>query len=302
MQAACLPVTPDNLLERLHAAQAPSWFVQAIQHPTTTRTLLTAAGERMHCTFWNEADQHKPSLLLVHGYRAHTHAWDAIAPFFTDRFRVVGVDLMGMGDSQHRQDYGYMREWAADLGHAIEQLALGPTTLVGHSFGGACGIHLSAQKPALLQRLVIVDTVIYFPELDTQRTFDPVGNSRPYPDYATIVGRYRLLPAQPCPPWALAYMAHHSVRPVPGGWSWKFDVALPGGCVDLDTHVALSQVRMPTDYICGDQSNVYDLERLRRIETTIGQGRRAIVIPQAHHHIMMDQPLALITALRTLLA
>lgn len=300
--ASSPPNVPDELLEILRAADVPAWYLDAVQQPTTERQVFMPTGEHLHCVFWNESEIEKPLLLLVHGYRAHTHAWDPIAPFLTGQFRVMAVDLMGMGMSGRRTDYGERLRFANDLASLISQVSDGPVTVVGHSFGGACSIQLAAQHPRLVQRLIVVDTLILFPGLDEERVAGKVGRVQPYPDYASIVGRYRLLPGQPCPPWALAYIAHHSVREVEGGWSWKFDTALPAARLEFGAQAALKQLKMPADFIGGAESVICTAERLAHIEMAIGQGRRAVVIPEAHHHIMLDQPLSLVSTLRALLA
>lgn len=296
------PNVPDELLKILRAADAPAWYLEAVQQPTTERQVLMPTGEHLHCVFWNEREIEKPLLLLVHGYRAHTHAWDPVAPFLTGQFRVMAVDLMGMGMSGRRADYGGRSSFSDDLAALIGQVADGPVIVVGHSFGGACSIQLAAQHAGLVKRLIVVDTFIPFPALDEERVAPKVGRVQPYPDYASIVERYRLLPGQPCPPWALAYMAHHSVRQVAGGWSWKFDTVLPAARLEFGAQASLRRVDVPTDYIGGAQSVICNAERLAHIEAAIGQGRRAVVIPEAHHHIMLDQPLGLVSALRALLA
>ena len=293
---------PDSLLHTLTSAGAPDWFLRAIQSPTVSRHVSAADGCRLHCRLWNEADLDKPLLLLVHGYRAHTHAWDAIAPYLTQHFRVVAVDLMGMGESDQRSDYGDITRFAGDLACVVKGLGQGAVTLVGHSFGGACCIHFASRHPELVRRLVVIDTMMLFPELDQLRATTQIGRAAPYPDYDTIIGRYRLLPPQPCPAWALAFMAHHSVQQVAGGWRWKFDTHLPAGRVDFEIQAAVRKLAMPTDYIGGARSVICTPERLRLVEQAIGQGRHAVIIPEAFHHIMLDQPLALIGTLRALLA
>ena len=296
------PNVSDELLKVLRAADAPAWYLEAVQQPTTERQVFMPTGEHLHCVFWNESETAKPLLLLVHGYRAHTHAWDCIAPYLTGQFRVLAVDLMGMGMSGRRADYGHQPRFADDLAALLDQVADGPATVVGHSFCGACSIHLAAEHAALVKRLIVVDTFIPFPALDEGRVAAKLGRAQPYPDYQSIVGRYRLLPEQPCPQWALAYLAHHSVRQVEGGWSWKFDTELPAARVEFGTQAALQRLGMPTDYIGGARSVICSAERLVHIEAAIGQGRRAVVIPEAHHHIMLDQPMSLVSALRALLA
>lgn len=208
---------PDKLLQTLTEAGAPDWFLQAIQSPTTSRHVSAPDGCRLHCRLWNEADLDKPPLLLVHGYRAHTHAWDAMAPYLAQHFRVVAVDLMGMGQSERRSDYGEITRFADDLASVVEGLGLGSVTLVGHSFGGACCIHFASRRPDLVHRLVVIDTMMLFPELDQLRVTTQIGRAAPYPDYDTIISRYRLLPPQPCPAWALACCQRLAAWP--GAWS-----------------------------------------------------------------------------------
>ena len=293
---------PDSLRHALTSASAPDWFLHAMQSPTISRYVSTQDGCRLHCTLWNESELDKPPLLLAHGYRAHTHAWDAIAPYLTQYFRVVAVDLMGMGLSDRRSDYGPITQFADDLAAVVKGLKLGPVTLVGHSFGGACSIQFASRHPHHVSRMVIIDTMVPFQELDEERVGSQLGRTDPYPDYYTIIGRYRLLPAQPCPRWALAFMAHHSVKQVSGGWSWKFDTGLPPPRLDFDTQAALRKLTMPVNFISGEHSAICRAERLQLVDQAIGQSRHSVIIPEAYHHIMLDQPLALISALRALLA
>lgn len=287
--------------EFIPPSDTPAWFLHAIAQPRTSHFATTADGVRIHYVCWNEVDRHKPALLFIHGYRAHAHAWDWIAPYFTEHFRVVALDLSGMGDSDWRNEYAGSEGVLADIRAVIDAAGLAPVTLVAHSFGGSRAAEFAADQAECVQRLVIVDTMIAFPEIDEPLIIDRQGRTQPYPDYASIIARYRLLPEQPAPAWTTLYMAHHSVREVDGGWLWKFDHKLPGGRVEFVVQAALRRLRVRTDYMCGANSNVVEGPRVSLILNAIGQGRPAIVIPEAHHHIMLDQPLSFISALRALL-
>lgn len=291
-----------SIPEFLPSADTPPWFLHAIAQPRTSHFANAADGVRIHYVCWNEADRHKPALLFIHGYCAHSHVWDCIAPYFTERFRVVAMDLSGMGDSDRRLDYQDCLSFQADIRAVVEAAGLSPVTLVAHSFGGARAIEFTDKHPECVQRLVIVDTLIPFAELDEVRNLPKLGRAEPYPDYASIIQRYRLLPAQPAPAWSTLYMAHHSVREIEGGWSWKFDPNLPTGRIEFETQAALRRLPIHTDYICGANSAIVKSARVNLIMQAIGQGRHAIVIPEAHHQIMLDQPLAFVSALRALLA
>jgi pimeloyl-ACP methyl ester carboxylesterase len=64
----------------------------------------------------------------------------------------------------------------------------------------------------------------------------------------------------------------------------------------------LQTIRVPTDHVYGSLSAIVDAARACRIASCLQHARTPIVIPDAHHHIMLDQPLALVTALQALLA
>ena len=51
------------------------------------------------------SDTGKPGLLFVHGHNAHSHWWDFIAPSFSENHQTVAMDMSGMGDSDHRDEY-----------------------------------------------------------------------------------------------------------------------------------------------------------------------------------------------------
>lgn len=278
----------------------PAWFLQAIAQPRTSHHATTRDGIRIHYVSWNVADRDKPALLFVHGYRAHAHVWDFIAPYFTEHYRVLALDLSGMGDSDYRPDYDYSL-FGEDMRAVIEHAGLKAVTLVAHSFGGSRAVRFAALQPDCVERLVIVDSMISLSEIDEMRVVPKVGRPRPYPDYAAIIARFRLLPEQPAPAWAMAYMAHHSVRAVEGGWTWKFDPELPAGRVEFETETYLPQLTMRTDLIVGANSMIAAGPRVKLIASRIGQGHRPVIIPEAYHHIMLDQPLAFVAALRALL-
>ena len=75
---------------------APEWFEWAVSRPRASH-FADADGTRIHYASWNAGDTGKPGLLFLHGFLGHSHWWDFIAPFFTDRFRVYALDFSGMG-------------------------------------------------------------------------------------------------------------------------------------------------------------------------------------------------------------
>lgn len=278
----------------------PAWFEWAIAQPSSSR-YADSGGTPVHYVALNEADTGKPGLLFAHGYRGNRHWWDFIAPFFIDRFRVYALDFSGMGDSGHRASYD-ARVFADDLVAVIRHAGIAPATLVGHSYGGSRVFRACAEHSGLAAHAVIVDTYMHFIREDALRGRPPLGRPAPYPDYATARARYRLVPDQPAIDYLRDYLGVRALRQVPGGWTWKFDTKLPFAMLEDDAAAMLEEIAIPVDYVYGARSAVVDAPRAHRIVQHLRHARGPIAIPEAHHHVMLDQPIALIGTLRALLA
>src|SRR5579863_9613996 len=91
------PVPAEHLALRL---AAPEWFRWAIGKVPASR-MVTVEGCPIHYLAWPPEGEAAPErgLLFVHGGGAHAHWWAFVAPYFIRDFRVVAIDLSGMGDS-----------------------------------------------------------------------------------------------------------------------------------------------------------------------------------------------------------
>ena len=283
------------------AATPPEWFRWALDQPGESRR-VEVDGVSLHYLGWSLADTAKPVLLLVHGQRSHARWWDFIAPFFAADYRVIALDLSGMGDSDARSTYR-PGQGAHDIVALLRALELESVVAVGHSMGGVRLLRACADAPELFERLVIIDSYVVF--ADGNHPSDPPGlrGNRIYPDLETALGRYRLLPEQPGNlPYALAHIARHAVRQTESGWRWKFDPDMPGGLAyEEDGDVFLPEVTKPVCVVYGEASAVGDAALAQRIVRKLPRGQGPIGVPGGHHHLMIDQPVALIALLRALL-
>lgn len=284
---------------------APDWFTKAISAPAESR-FVEVAGTSIHYLSWNAQDTHKPGLLFAHGFRAHARWWSFVAPFFLSRFRVVALDFAGMGDSGNRPEY-HPTAFALDIAGVIEHAGLGRTTLVGHSFGGGCVVRACIDHGQLVQRAVVVDTYLPVPEIQRpDAPFQP-RPKRVYPTLAAAREKFRLVPEQNCAaPYVLDYVGGHSIKQVEGGWTWKFDenfISQRRSAAEESALLvtALSQLDVPVTFIYGDRSVVVSRAHAQAIVSRLRNGHGPIAIPQSHHHVLLDQPLSLVSALRAAL-
>ena len=239
---------------------APQWFLDAINKPQVSRKAQTVDGFDIHYVSWNESEKEKPVLLFVHGYRASTHAWDFVAPLFTNHYRVYAMDLGGMGESDYRPEYD-ISTFSRDIDAVVSAISDGPIYLVGHSFGGVALLRFINDCPDKVEHMVLIDSYLYLPGDETPSSTKK-GRPTPYPDYESIIARYVLLPPQPTEPWVYNFMASHAVRPVEGGWKWKFDTNLPAGRPYPECTENLETYSERCDFICGEHSEVVPADKV----------------------------------------
>lgn len=285
---------------------APAWWRRAVAvTPETFR--VPVDGAEIEYLAWGERG--KPGLLLIHGAGGHAGWWRAVAPFLARDFRVAAFSLSGMGRSSWRSRYSidtYADEALAVCEHAGLTLA-GRPAVFGHSFGGRVALRLAAREGARLSAAAVIDSVIR--SGGEARTTGRLWAPRPtkvYPTLAAALARFRLAPPQPCENLFLVdAVARESLGPPRDGgqgWTWTFDPMLWSV---LDDPVAaaddLVAATCPMGLIYAENSRLMDETRLKSARA-LKPSAPVVVIPAAEHHIMLDQPLALATAIAGLMA
>ena len=258
----------------------------------------------VHFLAWGEPD--RPGLLLVHGMNAHAHWWDFIAPQLSDRYRIAALDLTGMGDSDYRFEYD-ADTWADELAAVADAAGLGnDTVIVGHSFGGRIGLHAAVRHTDRFAGLIMADSGIRDPDDDSDGERPSVGG-RPvlYPDADTARKRFRLQPPQDCAhAFLLEYIARQSVMAIDGGFAFKFDTDLMesmSGVSREDAEADLQALTLPLGLIYGADSRLFSGRTLEYMRQLHGRDFPALALADAQHHLFLDQPLAFVETLRSLL-
>jgi pimeloyl-ACP methyl ester carboxylesterase len=277
--------------------EAPDWFTDAIgQRPVFGETLVD--GIPIATRTWGTPGE--VNLVLVHGGAAHSGWWDHIAPALVRGCAVVALDLSGHGDSGRRDSYAG-DEWAREVLAVSEAAGFRDPILIGHSLGGLVSLRAAKIAEFAIGGVIVIDSPIgeSTPE-DTAATRQfAVRSPSVYPTAEAAIARFRPVPDQPTLPYIAAHVAAESIREVAGGWSWKFD----GGIfpAPTTTPALLTDPGCPIAFFIAENGIVS-----RRNISTIAAGseRPAAIIdvPDAGHAIMLDQPLALITGIRAVLA
>lgn len=286
---------------------APAWFDAALAR-TPARRFVEIEGANIESLSWGERG--KPGLLFLHGNGAHADWWSFIAPFFADTHRVAALSWSGMGGSDHRPHYSLDHFIAEAFGVAeAEGLfeADEKPVFVAHSFGGVPLMGCAGRHGERLRAAVMVDTPVRSPAQEAERrrrpTSEPARPHRIYPSVQAALARFRFAPEQPCDtPYIADFIARSSLKEVPGGWTWKFDPFLWSDYRMSDAGPLLSEVRCPFALMWGERSILMPPEIIDHMASIAPPDAPKIVIPDAAHHVMIDQPLAFVSALRALLA
>jgi pimeloyl-ACP methyl ester carboxylesterase len=298
--------TPVSLLGPFHGAKppAPAWFEAAIA-VEPERSRIPVEGAEIELLTWGEVG--KPGLLFLHGNGAHADWWSFIAPFFAKDWRCAAISWSGMGGSDWRPAYS-AQSFAAEIFAAVEAARLEAggvkPILVGHSFGGFPTLYCGVEHADRLRGIVMVDSSIQPPEKRWKGPPSrPDAANRVYPTLEQALSRFRLAPPQGCENLYIAdHIARGSLKEVEGGWTWKFDPAIWQRFSMPDLGLLLPRIACPAAVMWGERSALMREDTLAYMFGEMPDSVLRVAIPDADHHVMVDQPLAFVAGLRGLLA
>ena len=113
-----------------------------------------------------------------------------------------------------------------------------------------------------------------------------------------------MIPEQPCDnAYILDYIGRHSIIETPDGfWTWKFDDRGLAHIKVGEQAEELRQLRCRIGILYGEKSALFPPEVRQYVHQLVDRRGPVSAIPEAYHHLFLDQPLAFVAALRILLA
>jgi len=285
-------------------ASAPEWFRRALEIPCMDAR-AEVDGAEIHALAWG--DPGRRGLVFVHGGGAHAHWWTHVAASFADEFRVLAIDLSGHGDSGHREEYA-LEQWTEEVvAIAAAGDIDGAPVVIGHSMGGFVTIATAARHPERLAGVIVCDSPVTEPdpEIDAYRLKGAFGRPRTYATVDEAITHFRTVPPQEhYLDYVVDHVARRSLKPLDGGWRWKFDrriFAQFGGGIRSIAYPYLSEVTCRLGLL-RSECGLVTPDIGRSMYEKLGRVTPIIELPEAGHHAMLDQPLILLTGLRSLLA
>jgi pimeloyl-ACP methyl ester carboxylesterase len=237
--------------------------------PREARTRTTRiGGYEIHSLEYGRGEE---DLILVHGLSGSSRWWARNIPDLAERYRVFIPDLIGFGRSPRpRGRLPSIGHLANVLGEWIRRVGRPEAHVVGHSMGGQLAIHLAAEHPDQVTRLVLVDAA---------------GIPRPITP-RTVVRFAREI----APVWRWGDLSFVPVI-VSDAWTAGPRTLLQaiGHILSDDVRPLLPRIVAPTLVLWGERDSWVPLSHGDEMHQLI-PGSRFSVLRRAAHNPMVDRP------------
>jgi pimeloyl-ACP methyl ester carboxylesterase len=128
-----------------------------------------------------------PALVCLPGWPQTWYSYHPIAAGLAQHYRVIILDIRGMGSS-YKPAAGYDKKtMARDVYELVQQLGLAKVSIMGHDIGGMVAISFAANHPEATEKLIVLDGshpsegLLYLSMLPAPGSFTPKMNGQnPY--------------------------------------------------------------------------------------------------------------------------
>lgn len=117
---------------------------------------LTAGGVVIN--YNDQGPDDAPVLIFIHGLALNKDMWFKQEEAFKSKYRVIAYDLRGHGKSAAGNDDFSIEQFADDLIHFMDMLAIDKVIVCGLSMGGYTAMRAMEKYPERFEALVLCDT------------------------------------------------------------------------------------------------------------------------------------------------
>lgn len=259
-------------------------------------TGLTVSAPRLHYGIQGPRDGNTASrtFVLAHALGCDLTMWDALTDHLAEHGRVVRYDQRGHGGSEAPAGPYTLAELADDAARLIAELALGPVVWIGLSLGGMVGQELALRHPGGVRALVLANTTSGYPAQARAGWSQRIAGIRQGGLEAIVDGAMQRWFHAGFHAQQPQTVAHWRARVL--GCNAAAYIACCQAIAGVDTTARLPGIAAPALVIAGalDQGTPPEMARV------IAQGilhARLVVLPEASHLSVLEQPLAFRNAL-----
>lgn len=222
-------------------------------------------------------------IVFIHGAGGSTLSWLMQKTYFEKTNQVVLIDLPGHGRSGG-DSFNSIEAYAEAVKEVLEESAVDPAHIVGHSMGGAVAMQLATAYPGLLKGLILIGTgakLKVYPEVLEGVLKDKEKTARTIIDTAF----------SPATPAALkervfAEYIKNDARTIFNDFT---------ACDRFDHMGPLKDIATPTLVICGSV-DLFTPEKYSRFLAENIPGAALEIIEGAGHMVMIEKPDSVNTA------
>jgi pimeloyl-ACP methyl ester carboxylesterase len=220
---------------------------------------ITVNGLGIHYVDWSRpGDEAKAPLILLHGIGRMAHSFDHIAPHFTDRYRVLAMDMRGHGDSGWHPQAAYLVEdYVQDLEGLVQQLGLRGVVLWGASTGGRVAQVFAGLHPELTQAVIVEDVGPERPtEVSNRRSGRMAREQLGWANVDELLALLKTSYPRTAEPILLHFAVHNTKPRADGRIVLKRDPDIEKGFIPTEIWRFVKTIRAPIIYILGGESRI----------------------------------------------
>ncbi|PWB19389.1 alpha/beta fold hydrolase [Flavobacterium sp. HTF] len=95
------------------------------------------------------------AIVLLHGFLENKIMWNEYADFFSEKYRVITIDLLGHGESDCLGYVHEMEDNAGAVNEVLEYLKIEKVIILGHSMGGYVALAFAELYPEKVLKIVL---------------------------------------------------------------------------------------------------------------------------------------------------
>ena len=246
-------------------------------------------GLRIHYVDWG--GDAKPPFVMVHGIDRVARTFDHLVQHFSDRYRVLAIDMRGHGDSGWDPKGRYLVEdHVSDFEGVVKQLGLRNLVLWGNSTGGRVVQVFAGKHPDLVSRVISEDVGPERPRQIADNYAKRVQQEQAgWASEEELLAQLRKGNPRTSPAVLESYVRYGTKRRPDGRIEWKRDPQLVNGFVATDLWRFVRNIKAPILYMLGGRSTIVPPETQDELRKTLPNAQ-VITVPDVGHYPSDEQP------------
>lgn len=264
----------------------------SVSRRATVQGLSPLGFHDISVQLWGQ-DDHKETIICVHGLTRNSHDFDILAASLSASYHIACPDIVGRGESNWlatAEHYNYA-QYMADMNALIARLNPATLNWIGTSMGGLIGMMLAAMPGSPIKRLVINDVGPLLKKQALERIGAYTGVAPEFADIAEVEAYLRKVhaPFAPMSDENWQDMARNgATKTASGGYQLSYDPKIGEALratltpFDLDLWPVYDAITCPVLVLRGENSDLLDNATATAM-TERGPKAKLVEIKQAGH-------------------